>query len=219
MPSLHPNSPSLNPNYKLSFENSIFDFDITNASQKAVKINNEMQSNNSENHIQFFTATILYWQQLLKENRYKQIIIDSLRFLTDEKRITVYAFVIMPNHIHLLWKINEGHKRETVQRDFLRFTAQKIKQDLQNTNSSDLSKFYVNLSDRQYQFWERNALSIDIYSREVLEQKLDYIHNNPLKQKWLSETDDQACFYSSASFYQQDDNCHWTFLTHYMNAC
>ena len=178
-----------------------------------------MQSKNSENHIQFFTATILYWQQLLKENRYKQIIIDSLRFLTDEKRITVYAFVIMPNHIHLLWKINEGHKRETVQRDFLRFTAQKIKQDLQNTNSSDLSKFYVKLSDRQYQFWERNALSIDIYSREVLEQKLDYIHNNPLQQKWLSETDDQACFYSSASFYQQDDNCHWTFLTHYMNAC
>jgi len=52
-----------------------------------------------------------------------------------------------------------------------------------------------------------------------LSSLLDDIHNNPLQQKWLSETEDQACFYSSASFYQQDDNCHWTFLTHYLNAC
>jgi putative transposase len=43
---------------------------------------------------QFFTATILEWKQLLKQDKYKNIIIDSLRFLVLEKRITLYAFVI-----------------------------------------------------------------------------------------------------------------------------
>ena len=50
---------------------------------------------------QFYTATILEWKPLLKEDKYKDVLIESLRFLVSEKRITLYAFVIMSNHIHL----------------------------------------------------------------------------------------------------------------------
>jgi REP element-mobilizing transposase RayT len=46
----------------------------------------------------------------------------------------VYGFVIMPNHMHIIWQIAEGYKRENAQRDFLKYTAQKIKQDLLLTN-------------------------------------------------------------------------------------
>ena len=46
-------------------------------------------------HAQFFTATVLEWKPLLKEDKYKDIIIESLRFLVKEKRVTVYAFVII----------------------------------------------------------------------------------------------------------------------------
>jgi len=72
-------------------------------------------------HAQFFTATILEWKHLLKEDKYKDIIIESLRFLVKEKRATVYAFVIMSNHIHLVWQVQAGHKKENVQRDFLKY--------------------------------------------------------------------------------------------------
>ena len=55
-----------------------------------------------DNPVQFFTATILEWKQLLKQDRYKDVIIDSLTFLVEEGRAVIYGFVIMPNNIHLL---------------------------------------------------------------------------------------------------------------------
>ncbi len=86
--------------------------------------------------------------------------------------------------MHIIWQIAEGYKRENVQRDFLKYTAQKIKQDLLLTNKDMLEAFRVTAKDRMYQIWERNPLSIDIYSEKVLLQKLHYIHNNPLQERW-----------------------------------
>ncbi len=124
-------------------------------------------------YAQFFTATILEWKPLLKEDKYKDIIIESLRFLVKEKPVVVYAFVIMSNHIHLVWQMQAGHTKENVQRDFLKFTGQMIKYDLQKNNTALLESFLVKAKDRQYQFWERNALSIDLFSEAVLMQKIN----------------------------------------------
>jgi len=78
----------------------------------------------------FFTATVLDWKKLFAPDKYKDVIINSLRFLVEQKRIALYGFVIMPNHIHLLWLILPPYKREAIQRDFLKFTSQQIKKDL-----------------------------------------------------------------------------------------
>ena len=67
---------------------------------------NQEEIREEHEYIGFFTATILEWQKLLKPHKYKQIILDSLKYLVEQKKVKVYAFVIMPNHIHLLWKIN-----------------------------------------------------------------------------------------------------------------
>jgi REP element-mobilizing transposase RayT len=164
---------------------------------------------------QFFTATILDWKRLLQPNKYKDIIIDSLTFLVKEKRVAVYGFVIMPNHIHLIWQIQQGHQKGNIQRDFLKYTAQKIKQDLRINHPEVLKRFKVNASDRIYQIWERNPLSIDLCSEKVLLQKLNYIHQNPSKEKWkLSETE-ESYEYSSAQFYHSGKS-RWSFLSHYM---
>ena len=66
-------------------------------------------------HTEFFTATILEWRHLLKDDHCKETITNSLQWLVNKKRCSVYAFVIMPNHIHLLWKIADGFEREEVQ--------------------------------------------------------------------------------------------------------
>ena len=62
-----------------------------------------------DEYILFFTATILDWKPLLKPDDHKKIIMDSLKFLTLNKRIFLYGFVIMPNHIHLLWRMQENN--------------------------------------------------------------------------------------------------------------
>ncbi|MBL0051007.1 MAG: transposase [Bacteroidetes bacterium] len=167
-----------------------------------------------KNEIKFFTATILYWKKLLYPDKYKQIIINSMKFLVDDKRVWIYGFVIMPNHLHILWRMQESFEEKNVQRDFLKFTAQKIKFDLLENHPQVLPHFKSTQNDREYQFWERRAYSSTIYNRLVFEQKLNYIHNNPLVGKWKLAESAELYFYSSAKYYLAGDS-NFSFLTHY----
>jgi putative transposase len=156
---------------------------------------------NFDYHPQFFTATILNWNYLLKDDNNKEIVIDSLKFLKKEGSIKVYAFVIMPNHIHLIWQIQDGYTQPKVQMRFMKFTAQQFKFGLIDNADPTLQMFKVNAKDREYQFWERNPLSVDLWSPDVFMQKLDYIHNNPLQEKWKLAEQPADYKYSSARFY------------------
>jgi REP element-mobilizing transposase RayT len=84
-------------------------------------------------------TTCLDWKPVLVEDRFKNIITDSLEFISNEQRITVYAFVIMNNHFHLIWQIIGDHFREAVQRDFLKFTGQQILKHLKYSSA----RFYL----------------------------------------------------------------------------
>ena len=80
------------------------------------------------------------------------------------------------------------------------------------TMPAELESYLVNAKDREYQFWERNALSVEIWSEKVLIQKLNYIHENPVRAGLYIYPEDYK--YSSALFYKTGiDN--WGFLTHF----
>lgn len=160
----------------------------------------------------FFTATILEWKSLLSRDEYKEVIVGSLRFLVEAKRIRVYAFVIMYNHIHVIWQMYPEIDPSDVQRDFLKYTAQIIKADLRKHYPAVLELFKVRSMDRKYQFWERNALSIELRTPAVFLQKMNYIHRNPVKAKLVATP--SAYKYSSALFYQTGKD-NWGFLTRY----
>ena len=122
------------------------------------------------------------------------------------------AFVIMDNHIHLIWQMMEGIKPQAVQRDFMKYTAQKIKQDLIKNHPAVLSHFKVDAKDREYQFWERNALSVELNTLEMLKQKLEYIHYNPVLAGLCNLPEEYK--YSTARLYETGVN-DWSFVTHY----
>ncbi|MBA2760429.1 MAG: transposase, partial [Segetibacter sp.] len=133
---------------------------------------------------QFFTATNLNWLPVLKYDTGKQLVVDALRFRVARKQVTVYGFVIMPNHLHLIWQIHDDLKREDFQRDFLKFTAKHILNWLSVNDVSLHELLKVDAADRSFQVWERNSLSIDLYNEAILVQKLNYLHNNPLQPHW-----------------------------------
>jgi len=161
---------------------------------------------------QFFTATNLEWKKLLQPDKYKDIVIESMRFLVRNKRVKIFSFVIMENHIHLIWQTLPDNDPEAVQRDFLKYTAQRIQKDLQRNYPQVLSHFKVEAKDREYQFWERNALRVELRTHAVFMQKLEYIHWNPVKAAICKLPEGYK--YSSALFYETGiDN--WGFLTHY----
>lgn len=103
------------------------------------------------------------------------------------------------------------HKRDDVQRDFLKYTGQQILKILRNEQSPMLLKLLVNSKDRKHQVWERNSLGIHLRTPEVFEQKLEYIHSNPVKAGLCEFPEDYK--YSSAGFYEKNKN-DWVFLTH-----
>ena len=148
---------------------------------------------------QFYTATILTWKPLLKPDKYKEIIINSLQYLTANKQITLYAFVIMNNHIHLIWQVLSGNTPEKVQQSFMKYTAQQIKFDLVEHHPRVLEQFRVNAKDRTCQFWERNSLGIELRTTKVFMQKLEYIHWNPVKAGFCSLPEE--FYFSSARYY------------------
>ncbi len=71
-----------------------------------------------------------------------------------------------------------------------------------NGNEEDeLLKYRSTQKDRIYHIWERRPMWIHIENSMILEQKLDYIHNNPLQNKWKLCASPEDYEWSSASYY------------------
>jgi hypothetical protein len=89
-----------------------------------------------------------------------------------------------------------------------------MKFKLIDTNNKMLNEFIVEAKDRQYQFWERNSLSIELWSERVFIQKLNYIHNNPVSHPWNLVQHNEEYKYSSGKFYETGID-EFILLTHY----
>jgi putative transposase len=114
----------------------------------------------AKEHPYFPTVTFLEWKHVLLEDKFKDIVMESLCYLSE-------ASVVMSNHFHLIWQMLGEHKRDSVQRDFLKYTSQQILKHLRNENSILLDELLVNSKDRKHQLWERNSLSVPLWSEGV----------------------------------------------------
>ena len=100
----------------------------------------------------YYTATITKWHKLLKPDKYKDVIISSLQYLIEKKKIKAFAFVIMPNHIHLVWTLLEKNGKEMPHASFMKFTGHKFLEDLTANHPQVLPYFEVDSSTRKYHF-------------------------------------------------------------------
>ena len=137
------------------------------------------------------------------QDEYKDVVISSLEYLSKAGKIDVYAFVIMPNHIHLIWRINELNGKETAQGSFLKYTAHEFGKMLRR--EGNLASYKVDAGNKKHEFWQRDSLAIHLYSHKVALQKLKYIHNNPLSEHWQLAKDPCDYKYSSAKYYELNE--------------
>lgn len=150
----------------------------------------------------FWTATIYKWQWLLQRDEFKNVIISSFEYLSKKGKIDVFSFVIMPNHIHVIWRINENNGKESPQASFLKYTAHEFKKMLQDVGADNLLNYAVKAHNKNYEFWQRDSLAVHLYTQKVAYQKLDYIHLNPLAEHWQLAKDPCDYKYSTAKFYE-----------------
>lgn len=166
-------------------------------------------------HVQFFTAVCNDWLHLLEWDEAKDIMIKAIHYQVKAGHVKVAAFVIMPNHIHLIWRIQNAYKLEKVQRDFLKFTAKELLHLIKSKKGSQgLEELFVGLKDRTYQVWKRNSMSIDLIHDWFFNQKFEYLHRNPCQPHWQLALLPEDYRYSSAHFYEFG-NDEFGFLTHY----
>jgi putative transposase len=116
------------------------------------------------NEVYFWTITVREWIPLLRLEEYKMVIIDSLQWLHKNSLVQIYGFVIMPNHIHLLWNQLKMNGKEFPKNSFEKYSAHKFKSKLLLSNETLLSSFRVTVSDRESNFWQRDPLAIRVFT-------------------------------------------------------
>ena len=152
--------------------------------------------------VYFWTDTIKGWRSLLKDNYFKSIIIDSWRELIKRRKLIIYSFVIMPNHLHLIWEMKEKNGKEMPNASFNKFTSHQLLNELR-VNHPDELVFYKEEEDEQkHRFWQRDALAIHLDSKNKAEQKLEHVHMNPLQERWNLAAQPEEYKWSSARFYE-----------------
>jgi len=150
----------------------------------------------------FITCTILHWIPLFTRPATVQIILDSLAHRQQTRDLKVYAYVILENHLHLvlqspcLSKEIASFKSYTARLLIDYLTEQKVHKLL--TQFHFFKKRHK--KDRQYQIWEEGYHPEEIQSDSMLVQKINYIHQNPVKRGYVDCAEDWR--YSSARNYQ-----------------
>ena len=162
------------------------------------------------NFCYFYTDTIFRFHHLLADDALKLEVISALQYLVQKELVTLYGFVIMPNHIHLLWYILKQNGKESPAGSLAKFTAHRFKKHLAATGLLHLYK--SDKDDRSYQFWKRDPLAIEISTEKIFINKLEYIHNNPVK--WELCEYPEAYQWSSVRFYMEGKD-EFNVLTHY----
>jgi putative transposase len=149
----------------------------------------------------FLTGTIVAWLPVFSYPRFVEIILDSWRFLQNDRRISIYGFVIMENHLH--W-IAAGEDLAKCAQYFKSYTARQIIDTLHQsgfeTLLEELKFFKLRHKEKQhFQFWQEGNHPIEIQNPNIMRQKLDYIHQNPVRRGYVS--DPTHWRYSSAANY------------------
>jgi putative transposase len=156
-------------------------------------------------HLYFVTASICGWKRLFSEPKYADIALNSLAWMREEKQFKLYVFCLMPSHLHIIIKPDKGEIGEALQQ-YGSFTAHEILKQLRIDQRLDLLAFFhESKRDRRHQhsIWQ-DIQAKNIYTREFLIQKIEYIHNNPISKDWCLTGNRWDYKYSSACFYDQD---------------
>ena len=157
----------------------------------------------------FITTTVVDWIDVFTRPIYKQIILDSLIYCQKEKGLDIYAWVLMSNHLHMV--VGVGDDKQTISdilRDFKKYTSKKIIASIEENPEESrkvwmLDRFwFVGNNDKKiknYKFWQDGNNIEQIQTYEFFQQKVNYIHNNPVKQEIVERPEDYL--YSSERDY------------------
>jgi REP element-mobilizing transposase RayT len=140
---------------------------------------------------------------------FKQIIVESLNHFSEKKGLTIYAWCLMTNHLHLMAQADQGYGLSLIANDFKKFTTKIILEDIdaepEVRRSWIIKKFEdastsLKLLDK-FQVWQTriNPVYIDLKNTVAINEQIEHIHNSPVRDRIVSAAEDYL--HSSARDY------------------
>ncbi|MTI19870.1 transposase [Fulvivirga sp. RKSG066] len=160
--------------------------------------------------LHFVTFTVVNWIDLFIRDEYKQIIVDSLDYCIENKNLNVHAYCIMTSHVHLILSVNHSGNLSHVIRDFKSFTSTSLKNATKENSVESRKEWLLWMMERAgkknsrnsgFQFWQQHNHPIQLDTNELMDQRLEYVHNNPCEAGFVD--DPCAWTWSSCSSYQR----------------
>jgi len=160
----------------------------------------------------YITFATVWWVDVFTRPQYKNILVESLSYCRKEKGLELFAYVIMTNHVHLIARAKEGFELSAIMRDFKKFTSKQILTAITENPQESRKEWMLqifkkaglyNSNNTNYQFWQQDNHPIELFKVETIEQKLHYIHNNPVVKCIVINPEDYM--YSSARNYAELD--------------
>ncbi len=155
----------------------------------------------------FVTSTIVYWIDLFTRKEYKHVLINCLKYYQEKRGLRIHAYCIMSNHLHMVISTKNGESLSAIMKDFKKLSNKKLIEEIRLTNESrkewllrafekaakPLKRITAN------KLWKDGNHPIELDSFEMVQQKVDYIHNNPVESEIVEEP--EYYWYSSARDY------------------
>jgi putative transposase len=137
----------------------------------------------------FLTCTVVGWLPVFTRPACVEIVLNSWKFLQGSGRLTLYGYVVLENHLHF---VAGGENLSETVGDFKSFTARRVIDLLtERAERSLLARLAheksLHKADRPYQLWQEGSQPKEIAGDEMMEQKLEYIHNNPVARGYVDE--------------------------------
>lgn len=159
----------------------------------------------------FITITTVGWVDIFTRLNQKYVITNALKHCQAHKGLEIYAWTLMSSHLHLFCKATGGFILSDVIRDFKKFTSKRIIQTIIEEPESRrewmlnyFSQACTHLKrEQQYKVWQDGYHAEHIYSNSFIKQKIEYIHNNAVKEKIVTLPQDY--YFSSARNYAELD--------------
>lgn len=151
--------------------------------------------------VYFVSFAVVEWVDVFTRNEYKDIIVESLDFCQKNKGLEIFAWCVMSNHVHLIIRAKEGYILQDIMRDFKKFTSKKIISAIKENPQESRKEWLINkfIAKDGICFWGTDNHPIELWSNKVIDQKLEYLHNNPVDEGLVFKPEQYV--YSSAIDY------------------
>jgi len=154
----------------------------------------------------FLTCTVLDWLPVFTRPDTVQILLDCWSFQREHRGLKLYGYVILENHIHF---IAQAENLDKCISQFKSYTARQLIDYLKKNHVKHILARLnfakkVHKKDREFQFWQEGSHAELILDEDMMRQKLDYIHANPVKRGYVAQMEHWR--YSSAVNYLLDND-------------